>query len=249
MLPRFVLILGSGRSGTSFLSRALNLNGLFLGKESDLMVTRNEPIPDNPLGHWENWKVFNINKKLEFLNLESFNSFKIFTKSYEGFEDDVKEIISELSVGKKQFGWKDPLMLYALDIWLPLLPEFKIVGIFRHPLKVAESDKIFHSTPYETTLGHWNFNNNHLLKLLKKYDGYLINFDWSKELLVLAINRISKLVGLSESADINNWFSDNLKRSDKTYQKKYSISKENLELLEKLIDYSDYSLKKLQIID
>lgn len=56
--PKFVLILGMHRSGTSALSRVLNLAGLRLPK--DLLV----PNQDNPLGYWEPKNIVKINNQL-----------------------------------------------------------------------------------------------------------------------------------------------------------------------------------------
>jgi hypothetical protein len=54
----FVLILGMHRSGTSALSRALNLAGLRLPK--DLL----EPNQDNPMGFWEPKSIVKVNNQL-----------------------------------------------------------------------------------------------------------------------------------------------------------------------------------------
>jgi len=59
----FVIIAGAHRSGTSFLTRALNLSGVYLGDFDSLTLTELNANLANPKGHWENWKFVNINRK------------------------------------------------------------------------------------------------------------------------------------------------------------------------------------------
>ena len=239
MSSKLVLVVGNGRSGTSFLARALNLNGLYLGKDEELMLPKENETPDNPLGHWENWNVYRLNQKLFELNRKRFNIFTKFSNSFTDFTIISKKIIKDLSIQDQKYGWKDPLMLYAFDVWLPVLPEFTLVGIFRDPLKVAESEKTFHSTPYNISLGHWQYNNSRLLNLLNIYGGYLVNFDWSKEILLSKINSISKKIGLNENGDIHSWYHEELKRSDEHFDPHYQLSEEIKTLKNKLEEFAN----------
>jgi len=51
------------RSGTSFLSRALNLGGVYLGTYSELISTDWNPIPENQGGHWENKSILPLTEE------------------------------------------------------------------------------------------------------------------------------------------------------------------------------------------
>src|SRR4249919_4299322 len=53
-----ILVLGMHRSGTSALTRVLNLHGVALG--DNLM----DPAPDNPSGFWENRDVVDMHDRL-----------------------------------------------------------------------------------------------------------------------------------------------------------------------------------------
>ena len=55
-----VCILGMHRSGTSMVARLLNLCGVYLGEEKDLIPA----AEDNPEGFWENVKFQEINQEL-----------------------------------------------------------------------------------------------------------------------------------------------------------------------------------------
>ena len=55
------------RSGTSVLTRCMNLGGLYLGKPEDLIYDPDNP--SNPKGHWEHKEFVEINETiLEYLD-------------------------------------------------------------------------------------------------------------------------------------------------------------------------------------
>jgi len=56
--PTAILVLGMHRSGTSALTRVLNLRGADLGR--DLLA----PKDDNELGFWENQTILDLHEKL-----------------------------------------------------------------------------------------------------------------------------------------------------------------------------------------
>src|SRR5262249_23640698 len=55
-----VCIAGMHRSGTSMVARLLNLCGLYLGEDEDLMPS----AADNPEGFWENLHFVDLNEKI-----------------------------------------------------------------------------------------------------------------------------------------------------------------------------------------
>ena len=59
----FLLITGMHRSGTSFLARALNLHGVYLGELESLISHEWMPLADNPKGHWENKKIYELTEQ------------------------------------------------------------------------------------------------------------------------------------------------------------------------------------------
>lgn len=62
-LMLFLLITGMHRSGSSFLARALNLYGVKLGELNSLLSHEWKAHQDNQRGHWENKKIFELEKK------------------------------------------------------------------------------------------------------------------------------------------------------------------------------------------
>jgi hypothetical protein len=56
-----VCILGMHRSGTSMITRLLNLCGLYLGREEAMLPPSPE---DNPDGYWENQSITDLNEEI-----------------------------------------------------------------------------------------------------------------------------------------------------------------------------------------
>ena len=57
---RAICIIGMHRSGTSTITRGLNLLGAYLGEEKDLM----KPLPENPEGFWERLDIYYLQNRL-----------------------------------------------------------------------------------------------------------------------------------------------------------------------------------------
>jgi len=232
----FLIITGMHRSGTSFLARALNLAGVNLGDLESLLSHEWKAYADNPRGHWENKKIYDLSEKI----LKNCNG------SWHGVPKKIsvnKKIGTEIKNCTQQLkenaifasGFKEPRILVMFDSWVKFLPKnFVVVGIFRDPLKVAESLKNRDNFSYEKSLRLWQTYNQNLLDILDKYDGFLLDFDWSKKKLLGQFKLISKKLGLATNVDLSGWYTEDLLISDKTYQKSYSVPKEIKHLYSKL---------------
>jgi len=244
----FLLITGMHRSGTSFLARALNLRGVYLGEYEDFVSDQWRPAIDNLKGHWENKKFLDLADKTLSFSKGSWN--KIPTKVKVNFKigNDIKKfskILVENSVIAT--GIKDPRLLLCLDAWQNYIPKnFLIIAIFRNPLKVCESLKTRNRFSYEKSLSLWEQYNLRLLNYLERFNGFLLDFDWPKKKLIGQLDLISKKLGLATNIDISEWYSPDLFISDKTFQKKYKLDKKISNLYKKLMKRSEQN-KKIRI--
>jgi hypothetical protein len=140
---RAVLVLGMHRSGTSAMTRVLNLGGASL-------PTRLKPgSEDNPAGLWEGRLVVEKNEEL----MESLGSFWddiaalpadwLQRESTRRQEDALVEILRDDVADAKTFAIKDPRASRLVPLWLRVLdrvgaaPGF--VLMIRHPVEVARS--------------------------------------------------------------------------------------------------------------
>lgn len=221
----FIIITGMHRSGTSFLARALNLHGVYLGDLDSLLSHEWRAFEDNPKGHWENKKIYELAEKTLEYSKGSWHDVpkEIHVNSKIGAE--IKKCTNQLA--EKSIlasGFKDPRILLCLDSWRKYLPKnFIIVGIFRHPLKVAESLKKRNNFSYEKSLNLWKIYNQILLDILAKNGGFLLDFDWPKKKLLDQTNLIARKLGLAKNIDLSDWYTEELLISDKTFKKNYSL--------------------------
>jgi hypothetical protein len=135
-----ICILGMHRSGTSVITRLLQLHGLKLGAEDCLL----EAHPSNPLGHFEHKEILEINETLlrhfggswdkpPKLPLDWQNDLTVQNLMARG-----KDLIDSLA-DSKPWGWKEPRTTVLLPFWQSLLPDLRYVICMRNPLEVAHS--------------------------------------------------------------------------------------------------------------
>jgi Sulfotransferase family len=129
-----VLVLGTGRCGTSYLASFLEANGVNFGSS----LRQYEAI--NPRGLFEHNAVVDFHRKVmgrttvqgaEVPLLAPLHSFLL----TDGDEQEAIRAIESLAT-PGLWGWKDPRTLLFIDYWLGLLPDAKLIIPIRHPLEV-----------------------------------------------------------------------------------------------------------------
>ena len=169
--PKTLIILGMHRSGTSCMTRIFNLCNVNLGK------TLMKAQVDNPKGFWENSLVFEINEKIlkqsggTWSNPPSSDEIKV------TFFDKLAMLAILYSCPNSVLGIKDPRMLITWNAWKPLIKNYCIVGIFRHPLSVANSLTKRNNLPNKDGLNLWKKYNQILLSISEEENVTLIDFD------------------------------------------------------------------------
>jgi hypothetical protein len=133
-----VIIVGMHRSGTSMLTRMLNLAGLQLGRNEHLM----QPAFDNPEGFWENLEFVHINELLLHAFGGTWSAPPDWPKGWVGDSrlTEIRQAAAALPAKlqlHEPWGWKDPRTTVTLPFWLSLWPEARIVVCVRNPLEVA----------------------------------------------------------------------------------------------------------------
>jgi len=237
----FLLITGMHRSGTSFLSRALNLAGVYLGRFEEMVSTDWSPHKDNLRGHWENIKFLELGEKTLALSKGSWMNVPKTIIINEQIGQEIKNAVKELTEPPSLMaGFKDPRILVCLDAWKKYLPtNIFIVGIFRNPMKVAESLKKRNKLEYDQSIELWKIYNQNLLNFLEKYNGFLLNFDWPKEMLLKELHMICKKLGLAENVDLSKWYTEKIISSDKTSDLNYNIPADAQNIYTKLQNRSE----------
>lgn len=179
-------VLGMHRSGTSCLTGSLQQGGLFLGKHH----TWNEY---NRKGNRENQDVVNLHENIFKANGASWDKPRRNSSFVDRFMqrsmkwqvrhfDRAKEILAEYA-HEALWGFKDPRALFLLHGWKKLVADIEYVGIFRHPMAVAQSLNSRPALPIsiEQGLNMWYAYNSELLKQYEQQAFPLFCFDWPED--------------------------------------------------------------------
>lgn len=141
--PTCVLVLGVHRSGTSALTRCLNLLGMDLG--SNLL----SPEKMNAKGFWEHADAVRINDQLleafglYWYDLGPLPSGWLTSAAANAARDEIRVIVKRDFESVPLWGLKDPRLCRLAPLWIEVLQEMgiKVVSVFmiRSPMEVAES--------------------------------------------------------------------------------------------------------------
>jgi|GEM_PF-295524 len=195
---RAICIIGMHRSGTSVITRAINILGAYVGEPHDLLP----PMADNPEGFWEFRQFVDLQDKI----LETFG----FTWSHFGslpadwtrfaiirpYREQLKEIIALHFADKQLWTWKDPRTSLLLPLWQEILEELDIelsyVYAFRNPLDVMASLQKRDGFTQEMAESTWmNYTESALLGISKaKAKTAFIQYDHFLNEPVKCLNKI-----------------------------------------------------------
>jgi hypothetical protein len=183
---RILCILGMHRSGTSCLTGSLQQGGLFLGKHHEW----NEY---NRKGNRENQDVVNLNETIFKANGLTWKQ-PLRPASWKSLwqhpapvwqpqhVERALEIMAEYAE-QALWGFKDPRTLMLLKGWKKLVPDIEFVGIYRHPMAVAQSLNKRPAMPVsiEEGLAMWYDYNKALLQQYRRQPFPLLCFDWNED--------------------------------------------------------------------
>ena len=141
-----ILVAGMHRSGTSAVSRILNLLGCALPK------TLSSAGPDNPSGFWESMAIKELNERVLASAGSAWDDWEPFdARWYESpvaaeFRDRARTTLADEFGDCRLFVLKDPRICRLLPFWIDSLGEFGaepfIVTPVRNPLDVAMSIEV-----------------------------------------------------------------------------------------------------------
>ncbi|MCC5843419.1 MAG: glycosyltransferase [Verrucomicrobia bacterium] len=139
-----VFVLAMHRSGSSALTRAINLLGYDLGTPETLMNAK----PDNPLGFWEQEPLQHLNDRMLRSLGRDWDTFAPVSPAHlvelkEVFGGEMRRLIREVFREHPRIVWKDPRILLVFDLWRDVFREegytVKPVLCIRHPAAAAQS--------------------------------------------------------------------------------------------------------------
>ncbi|MBI3654697.1 MAG: sulfotransferase [Acidobacteria bacterium] len=135
-----IYIAGMHRSGTSMITRLLNLCGLYLGPQEEISATGF----DNAEGFWENSHFVELNEALLGQLGGSWDWPPTMPEGWElgaglsRFRHDAGALVKQFNC-YELWGWKDPRNSLLFPFWRRVIPDLKILICLRNPLEVAQS--------------------------------------------------------------------------------------------------------------
>lgn len=224
-----VIILGSGRSGTSMVAGTLAKAGYFMG--DNLIPARGT----NPKGFFEDREVNQINeeilaqvtpRRIEFRGKTYLNDRPTYGQRWLARIPLNKKIPSSPEIAerihkitqKEPYCFKDPRFSYTLPIWKPFLNNVVFVCVFRNPattatsiLKECHEEKYLRglSINFRQALKVWTLMYSHILKIHRN-EGEWLFLHYNQ---VLDGECLAKLEAFTEAAVDHSFADPNLRRS------------------------------------
>ena len=140
---RAVLVIGMHRSGTSALTRGLQMLGVYLG--NDFLDLR----PDNPTGYWEDKKIYELNERLlatlglRWEDVALIDDTLWHRPEVEVLLDEAVDYLKSQFVNHPLWGFKDPRTIRLLPFWQSVLRRLHVdecyLVVIRNPRSVALS--------------------------------------------------------------------------------------------------------------
>lgn len=151
-----LVVFGMHRSGTSPLTRLINLMGAYVGIEGSLMGANQQ----NPKGFWERKDVLELNKQvltslgLEWYQVANLDLSKLNPKMLRFFKRQAMDILLKLEPHRP---WviKEPRMCLLFPLWRALLEAPVCIHIYRHPVEVAQSLRTRNGFPLHFGVALW----------------------------------------------------------------------------------------------
>ena len=157
-----IIVLGAHRSGTSLVTRLINMMGAYFAIGETALGANEE----NPKGFWERWDVIAADNsilrhygcewdklaKWEFME----TSLKKDAEALATNTENIKKIILELDANRP---WvvKDPRMCLTWPYWKAHLEIPVIVCVYRNPLEIARSLKTRNEFSFSQSMALWEY--------------------------------------------------------------------------------------------
>lgn len=155
--PTVVCVLGMSRTGTSLTTRALNIAGVYLGPEEELLGKDLRQLEGegesvlararetNPEGFWEHYRMMRLNERILRALGGNWREPPELPSGWETSEalaaerEEARALVQGSFAGHDPWAWKDPRNCLTLPFWQHLLPGMRYVVCLRNPLDVAVS--------------------------------------------------------------------------------------------------------------
>lgn len=249
MKKTVVCVIGMHRSGTSAVTRVINLLGVEVGDETTLI----EPQMFNPKGYWENKELVEINNEILKFFLRGWDtSYPIHDdwwkqSKIKPFRDKIIEVLNRNLKGTGRWIWKDPRTSILLPLYNDILKElgidFRFIICVRNPLDVHYSLAKRDEFDLSKSIDVWKHYTLSSFYWTNGYDRLIVHFDRLLDNRELVINGISKFLGIDVSymdlkEKIDDFLSEDLRHSqtqDRTFLSDDSVDYDSRNLYKEIL--------------
>jgi hypothetical protein len=200
---RIVVVLGTGRSGTSLAMAMLEASGLRLSR--DLVG----PSIDNPDGHFEDVSINALHQHLT----RSIPLFPLLPRpddwmAAEAFDEVAtglrEHVANEIAAGPGLWGFKDPRTGSFWPMWEGILSDLDItpsvVLCSRPSAQIVRSMQVAYNTPQDWAEGIVLYRTLHTLEDVQRPIFFVSNDDWRND-AVQCLQDLTSFCGLDEGLD------------------------------------------------
>ena len=183
-----ICVLGMHRSGTSAITRALNLLGAYIGPTEKLLP----PQEDNPEGFWEHEAIVDFHLRLlRTLDRSWYSTMPLPERWWERpeiepYRHELIALLEQEFAAQRLWMWKDPRTSLVLPLWNDVLRQLDVdvhyVICLRNPLDVAASLQRRDGFSQKKSLALWQLYNvsafywtQHVTRWVVSYDLSLIH--------------------------------------------------------------------------
>jgi GT2 family glycosyltransferase/glycosyltransferase involved in cell wall biosynthesis len=151
-----IIVMGMHRSGTSAVTRLINMLGAYLGPEGDI----GGPAADNRKGFWERRDVRDLNDRIldvlgcSWSEVVDLDLNRLEEEERDKISKDLEKVVFNLD-GQRPWVLKDPRLSLTFPLWRPLLEMPLCVIAYRSPLEVAASLNERNGLPCAIGLALW----------------------------------------------------------------------------------------------
>jgi hypothetical protein len=195
-----LLVLGMHRSGTSGVTRLLNMAGAYFGPEG----IATEPNDENPKGFWERRDVRDVCDGL--LHGSGFDWWRVAGFDPDAVPDDVREqglaafrsILNGLDA-HRPWVLKEPRLCLVLPVLRPLLEVPVCIHVTREPLQVAASVHARNGFPVQAGVALWEAYTVASLRASEGLPRVLVRYE---ELVAEPVAVVERLLGELEALGV-----------------------------------------------
>lgn len=201
-MKKGIIIFGMHRSGTSLVTKIINMMGCDAGPEQNMIY----PDIYNPKGYWENLDIVKLNDRLlysidcSWWKISSIDVFRAAEEEKNIFRQGFSNALSRYN---PQQNWvlKDPRLLLTFPLWYNIPSDYHIVFVNRHPLEIALSILNRNHMPLYQGLTLWEFYILKYAQILSTIPFTVVQYD---ELIHMTEDSVEKLYNSLKNNHIND---------------------------------------------